>query len=102
MTTKQILNNLAFLPKLSSPTKHEDQTDDILNENYDKSSNVETQQYEEILDLPYLDIPNFVGVEKSSISTNKNDNVSISVTQERSQSVAQSSILSQQSNQPLK
>ena len=92
MTTKQILNDLAFLPKFSSPSKHKDQTDDILNENYDKSSNVETQQCEEILDLPCLDIPNFVGVEKSSISTNKNDNVSISVTQGRSQSVSQSSI----------
>ena len=98
-TTKQILNNLAFLPKLSSPSKHEDQTDDILNENYDKSSNVETQQYEEILDLIYLDIPNFDGAKKSPISTNRNDNVSISVTQERSQSVSQSSI---QLNEELK
>ena len=92
LATRKVLNNLVFLPKLSSPSKHEDQTDDILNENYDKSSNVETQQYEEILDLPYLDIPNFVDVEKSSISTNMNGNVSISVTQERSQSVPQSSV----------
>ena len=92
LTRKQILNNLSFLPKLSSPSKHEDQTDDILNENYEKSSNVEIQQYEEILDLPYLEIPSFVGAEKSSISTNRNDNVSISVTQEISQSVSQSSI----------
>ena len=30
LTTKKVLNNLAFLPKLSSPSKHEDQTDDIL------------------------------------------------------------------------
>ena len=92
MTRKQILNNLSFLPKLSSPSKDEDQTDDILNDNYDKSSNMETQQYEEILNLPYLDIPNFVGAEKSSTSTDRNDNVSISVTQEISQSVSQSSI----------
>ena len=80
------------MPKLSSPSKHEDQTDDILNEDYDKSSNVETQQYEEILYLTYLDIPNFDGAEKSPTSTNRNDNVSIPVTQERSQSVSQSSI----------
>ena len=98
LTKKQILNNLSFLPKLSSRSKHEDQTDNILNENYDKSSNVETQQYEEILDLPFLDITNFVGAEKSSISTNRN-NVSISVTREISQSVSQSSI---QLNEKLK
>ena len=53
---------------------------------------MENQQCEEILDLPYLDIPNFVDVEKSSINTNMNGNVSISVIQERSQSVSQSSI----------
>ena len=99
MTRKQILNNFSFLPKLSSSPKHEDQTDDILNENYDKPSDVETQQFEEILDLPYLDIPNFVGAEKSSISTNRNGNVLISVTQEISQSVSQSSI---QLNEDLK
>ena len=92
LTTQKVLNNLTFLPKLSSPSKHEDQTDDVLNENYDKSSNAGTQQYKEILDLPYLDIPNFVGVEKSSVSTNRNGNVTTSVIQERSQSVSQSSI----------
>ena len=92
MTPKQVLNNLALLPKLHSPSKHEYQFHDILNENYGKSYFVETQQYEETLNFPYLNIPNFVGPEKSSISTNRNDNVSISVTQESSQSVSRSSI----------
>ena len=62
---------------------------------------METQQYEEILDLPYLDISNFVGPEKSSVSTNRNSNVSISVTQERSQSVSKSSIQLNENTQLL-
>ena len=43
MTPKQVSNNLALLPKLYSPSKHEYQFHDILNENYGKSYIVETQ-----------------------------------------------------------
>ena len=53
LTRKQILNNLSFLPKLSSPSKHEEETDNILNENYDKSSNVETSIMKKFLIYPF-------------------------------------------------